>query len=153
MTGRSQTSTAQDGPNRVPLPGFVVDFLTEMRVPGVLSTLRPDGSPITSAVWYGVDAGDIIVSTPAARPKAHNVRTDPRVSFIVDVKEMPYRGVAIEGWAQVTDDPGQELAFAIAVRYVGPDLPDRIRNRTPGERVIVRITPERVRTWNFGNHE
>lgn len=153
MTGLSRASTAHNVPERVSLPGFVVDFLTEMRVPGVLSTLRPDGSPITSAVWYALDGGDIVVSTPAARPKAHNVRADPRVSFIVDVKEMPYRGVAIEGSAQITSDPGQDLALAIASRYLGPDLPGRIRNRAPGERVIVRITPERVRTWNFGNHE
>lgn len=137
----------------VPLPGFVRAFLEDMRVPGVLSTLRRDGSPITSAVWYGLDGDAIIVSTPAARNKAKNVGADARVSFIVDVKEVPYRGVAIEGEAELVDDPEQSLAFSIARRYLGPELPERITSRVPGERVIVRIRPTRVRHWNFAERE
>ena len=84
-------------------------FLENMRVPCVISTLRPDGHPITSATWYGFLDDHIIVSTPAARNKARNVREDPRVSFIVDTKDMPYRGVAIEGRAEHRLPAGEEL--------------------------------------------
>jgi hypothetical protein len=71
-------------------------FLEEMKVPAVLSTVGRHGEPITSAVWYGFHEADVVVSTPAARPKARNVRNDGRVSFIVD-EQRGVRGVAIEG--------------------------------------------------------
>lgn len=132
------------------IPSEVRAFLEEMKVPGVLATLRADGSPVTSAVWYGFFEGDIIISTPAGRPKARNARADSRVSFVVDTKEMPYRGVAIEGAVEVLDDPDRELMFGISRRYLGPDLPERIYERAAAaDRVVLRIRPTRVRPWNF----
>lgn len=125
-------------------------FLEEMRVPGVLSTLGVHGEPISSAVWYGLHEGTVILATPATRNKARNVRNDPRVSFLVDTKERPYSGVAIEGEAVVIDDPDLELMFSIARRYLGDDLPDWVRERyASNERVVVRITAKRVRPWNI----
>ena len=133
------------------LPAEVRAFLEAMQVPGVLATLAPDGSPITSAVWYALDGDDVVISTPATRPKARNVRLDGRVSFVVDTKDMPYRGVCIEGTASAEDDPGTATMFAIARRYLGPDLPDRIRERAAmGARTIIRIRVVRVRPWNLG---
>jgi PPOX class probable F420-dependent enzyme len=132
-------------------PPEVRAFLESMKVPGVLSTLGRQGEPITSAVWFGFLDGDIIISTPAERPKARNARADARVSFVVDTKEMPYRGVAVEGEAEVIDDPGASLMASIAHRYLGPDLPEAMRERLArGERVVLRIHPRRVRPWNLG---
>ncbi len=125
-------------------------FLEEMKVPAVLSTLGRQGEPITSAVWYGFHEGDIVVSTPAARPKARNVRTDARLSFIVDTKERPYRGVAIEGEGEVLEDRDHVILRAIGERYLGPLMPDWMRQRTEGQaRVAIRIRPTRVRPWGF----
>jgi PPOX class probable F420-dependent enzyme len=126
-------------------------FLESMTVPGVLSTLGRTGEPITSAVWFGFLHGDVIISTPAERPKARNARADPRVSFIVDTREMPYRGVAIEGTAEVIEDPEKALMVSIAQRYLGPQLPEAMQERIArGERVVLRIHPRRVRPWNIG---
>jgi PPOX class probable F420-dependent enzyme len=124
-------------------------FLESMRVPCVISTLRPDGHPITSATWYGFVGDHIVVSTPATRNKARNVRQDPRISFIVDTKEMPYQGVAIEGQAEVVPDADGAIIAAIVTRYLGPDAAAQMLARlgNPGERVILRIRPERVRPW------
>jgi PPOX class probable F420-dependent enzyme len=124
-------------------------FLDGMIVPCVISTLRADGAPITSATWFGFFDDDIIVATPTDRTKARNVRADPRISFIVDTKTMPFRGVAIEGTAELMDDPDGTLLMSIATRYLGPDgaLAARARLEARGERVIVRIRPQRVRPW------
>lgn len=124
-------------------------FLESMQVPCILSTLRPDGHPITSATWYGFMGEAIIVSTPAARNKAKNVRQDPRVSFIVDTKTMPYQGVAIEGSADVVDDHDDACITAIVRRYLGPDAATAMLSRLDarGSRVILRINPTRVRPW------
>ena len=132
------------------IPEPVLAFLQEMKVPGVLSTLGRNGEPITSAVWYGFHNGEIVVSTPASRPKARNVRNDARVSFIVDTKERPYRGVAIEGDAEVIDDRDHAVLRGIAERYLGPVMPDWMKQRTEGQaRVTIRIRPARVRPWGF----
>ncbi len=125
-------------------------FLESMRVPCVLSTLRRDGHPITSATWYGFSAeGDVIIATPAARNKARNVRRDPRISFLVDTREMPYRGVAIEGLGEVLPDPQGRMLAGIVRRYLGAEAAverlDELRQRD--ERVIIRLVPQRVRPW------
>jgi PPOX class probable F420-dependent enzyme len=132
-----------------PISAEVREFLQSMRVPCVISTLRPDGHPITSATWYGFLGDDVVVSTPAARNKARNVRHDPRISFIVDTKAMPYRGVAIEGSAEVLPDPDDTIIRAIVERYLGAEAARAMLARldTRGERVILRIRAERVRPW------
>jgi len=126
-------------------------FLEGMKVPCVLSTLRKDGAPITSATWFGFWGESIIVSTPATRNKARNVRNDPRLSFIVDTRERPYRGVAIEGTGELVGDTDGALLQLIVERYLGPQLPEDLRERLAarGERVIVKLVPERVRLWGF----
>jgi len=128
----------------------VAAFLESMKVPGVLSTIGRDGGPVTSAVWYALVDGQIVISTPAQRPKARNARQHPLVSFVVDTKAMPYRGVAIEGTAEVIDDPAKAVMELIAHRYLGPQLPEAMRDRiASNDRVIIRIEPQRVRPWNL----
>jgi len=124
-------------------------FLETMRVPCVISTLRPDGHPITSATWYGFIDDDIVVSTPALRNKARNVRQDSRISFIVDTKEMPYRGVAIEGIAEIVADTDGAIIGSIISRYIGVEAAQQMQARLDGvgERVILRIRAQRVRPW------
>ena len=125
-------------------------FLDEAKWPGVLSTLSPKGAPITSAVWFALDGEEIVISTPATRPKARNARLDARVSFIVDTKERPYKGVAIEGEARVNEDDGKREMRTIAERYLGPDLPEAMEQRIAStDRVVLRIRPTRVRPWGF----
>ena len=135
---------------RADLPSEVLQFLDSMVVPGVLSTLSTRGGPVTSAVWFGLHNGQVIISTPADRPKATNARADGRVSFIVDTKVRPYQGVAIEGDAEVVQDPEQALMASIARRYLGSDLPGWMEQRmAAADRVVLRITPRRVRPWNI----
>ena len=124
-------------------------FLDSMRVPCVISTLRADGHPITSATWYGFVDQDIVVSTPAARNKARNAQRDPRISFLVDTKAMPYQGVAIEGLAEAVADPEGAIIRAIVSRYLGAEAAAQMLARlgANSERVILRIHPQRVRPW------
>jgi len=136
----------------VPIPPEVRRFLEAMRVPCVLSTLRRDGHPITSSTWYGFSpAGEVIIATPAARNKAKNVRRDGRISLLVDTRERPYCGVAIEGVGEVLEDPGGALLGAIVGRYLGDEEAAAMLGRLDerGERVIIRVVPQRVRPWGM----
>jgi PPOX class probable F420-dependent enzyme len=125
-------------------------FLETSLVPGILATIGRSGGPVTSAVWYGLEGDTILVSTPADGTKAGNIRRDGRVSFIVDAKERPYRGVAVEGHAEAVDDPQLVRWRRIAHRYVGesvsPELRERVESRP---RSIILIVPRRIRAWNI----
>ncbi len=146
-----------DAPNptnaeTAPIPPEVREFLTSMQVPCVLSTLRRDGHPITSSTWYGfAPEGDLIIATPAARNKARNVGRDPRISVLVDTRDMPYRGVAIEGFGEILPDPQSRFLQVIVERYLGPEEAAQMRTRldTQDERVIIRLRPQRVRQWGL----
>lgn len=144
-----------DATDAAPIPPQVRDFLVSMRVPCVLSTLRRDGHPITSSTWYGFSAdGDVIIATPAARNKARNVQRDPRISFLLDTRDRPYRGVAIEGIGEILQDPEGLLLDAIVGRYLEPEEAAQMRARLDAqdgqtERVIIRLRPQRVRPWGF----
>ena len=45
------------------------------------------------------------------------MRQDARISFIVDTKDMPYRGVAIEGVAEIVEE---SVKFAEESNYPDP---------------------------------
>lgn len=133
------------------IPAAALRFLLNTRTPGVLATMGRSGGPVTSAVWFTATQNAILVSTPEAGTKASNVRRDGRVSFIVDARERPYRGVAIEGTATLISDPELECWLQIAKRYLGPDLPgDVLQRGRAGPRAVIEIAPLRVRTWNLG---
>ena len=68
----------------------------------------------------------------------------------MDTRERPYRGVAIEGTATVIEDPEKQSMRTIAERYLGPVLPPAMEERIAAtDRVMLRITPSRVRPWGF----
>lgn len=136
---------------------FEADALAilEGRHVAVLATLVR-GGPAMACVWYGFDAGDLVVSTPSGRRKSRNVRDDPRVALLIDVRDAPhvpaglgYRGVEVRGRASIEEDPGSRLRRAIVARYLDP-LPPEFETRLKGEeRSIIRIRPERVRVWDY----
>jgi PPOX class probable F420-dependent enzyme len=121
----------------------------------VLSTLVR-GGPALACVWYGFDGGDIIVSTPAGRRKDRNIREDPRVALLVDVRGLDhvdgglgYKGVEVRGTATIEADPGGTLRRAIVGRYLDPIQPEREARLAADDRAIIRICPLRVRTWDY----
>jgi PPOX class probable F420-dependent enzyme len=136
--------------DRVEIPDDALAFLVATKTPGILATVGRSGGPVTSAVWYAADRRAVFVSTPDAGTKASNVRGDDRVSFIVDARERPYCGVAIEGSATLLDDPNLERWSAIARRYLGEDLPEEFLQRARSRpRAIIELRPRRVRSWNL----
>src|SRR5436190_23603528 len=64
------------------LPEAVRAFLEAPRF-AVLATIREDGSPHLTVVWYGVRGDELIVNTTVPRSKARNIERDPRVSLLV----------------------------------------------------------------------
>ena len=119
-----------------------------------MASLGPDGQPHLVAMWFAVLDGDICFETKAKSQKAVNLRRDPRISCLAedgDVYE-ELRGVAIEGRAEVSDDPGLLWRVGVGIweRYYGP-YSEELRPAVEAmlrKRVAVRVRATRVRSWD-----
>ena len=78
---------------------------------GVLTTLRPDGSPHSSVVFAAVVGDELWISSTQDRVKTRNVRADPRVVFASGIR--PW--AAVEGRAEVRD--GEDVLDLLRVYY------------------------------------
>ena len=105
-----------------------------------LTTLRPDGSPHTTPVWFVFDGSVISVATAARNAKVRNLRRDPRVSLAVDGSAAaPLVAQGRAALVAVEEASGGTVA-AFAAKYDGCDIRDA---SVDGERVLVTIRVER----------
>ncbi len=116
---------------------------------GVVSTLLPDGSPHQVPVWYRWDGERVHIWTHDERLWVRNLLRDPRVSFSVQEPGPPFGAVIMRGRADVEyDDPGE--IRRITERYIEADQVEAYVADWPHLRTIVRIRPERLRSWARG---
>lgn len=120
----------------------------------VMATVGPTGQPHLVAMWYGLIDGEIWFETKAKSQKAVNLRRDPRVTVLVEDGETydSLRGVAVEGTAEIVDDP--EVLWRLGVdvweRYTGPYTEEAkpLVEFMLQNRVAVRVRAERTRSWD-----
>jgi PPOX class probable F420-dependent enzyme len=67
-----------------------------------LATVRPDGSPHLTPVWFVFEAGGFWIGTGAASAKVRNLRANPRVSVCLQDGNDP---LVAEGRARVVPPP------------------------------------------------
>lgn len=111
---------------------------------GKMATIRKDGSPHLTPIWYMVDEGKLIVNTTTERVKYRNITRDPRVSFLVD---NGYTYVIVEGRARIAKerDANKDIE-ALAIRYTGEEAGrNSARERYwKDTRASIEIVPERI---------
>ena len=122
-------------------------FVRSMKWASV-TTLRKDGSPTTSVVFYALHGDDVLFSTTSDRLKAKTLRNDPRAAVTILDEGSPYRFVSIEGQATVVSDdivPGHILinrAMRAAPDWQPPEgYAETLKQQG---RVIIRVTSQRV---------
>jgi PPOX class probable F420-dependent enzyme len=88
-----------------------------------LATLRLDGSPQSSVMWFAWDGKRVRFSHTTARQKYRNLLADGRVSFHLQDPENPYRTLEVRGRIE-SMDPDADAAFyrSLQQRY-GVDHP------------------------------
>jgi PPOX class probable F420-dependent enzyme len=122
-------------------------FLSAGTRTGKLATVRKDGSPHVTPVWFVLDGDDLVFTTGANSAKGRALRRDGRASLCVDDETPPYAFVLVEGTAALSEDPAELLRWArtIGGRYMGSDRAEEFgrRNGVPGE-LLVRLTPRKV---------
>lgn len=125
-------------------------FLNRTKM-AVVTTLRKDGSPASSVIFFARDGDTLFFSTTASRFKARSLANDARIA-ITAVEDPPAYGyVTVEGTATILspehgDDiitPHLKLQETMTGQPV--QVSDQLRERLAREgRVIVRVTPTRV---------
>lgn len=129
-------------------PAQVDAFLAE-RHTLVIATLRRDGTPHLTTVWYRWDGEAFWISTNRDRVKYRNITRDSRVSVLVDAPPRE-TSVAASGRAEeaARDEAAYDGALAIIARYV--DDPKAYLAERQGEpRVLLRIKPETMTSWTL----
>jgi PPOX class probable F420-dependent enzyme len=116
-----------------------------------LTTVRRDGQPQSSYVWFHFDGTDLLVASQPGAAKLRNIEANPKVSLHLDGDGEGGSVVSIEGVADVIDeDPPPERVGAYLAKY-----DDQIRTslQTTPEQLrrdfssTIRITLSRVRAW------
>jgi PPOX class probable F420-dependent enzyme len=85
-----------------------------------LTTVRPDGQPVTVPVWFlAREDGSILIYSRANKAKLANIAANPRVSLGLDVTDIGRNIVRLEGVAR--HDPSLPRAHehpAFLAKYV-----------------------------------
>jgi PPOX class probable F420-dependent enzyme len=88
-----------------------------------LATLRPDGSPQSSVMWFTWDGERARFSHTTTRQKYRNLLADGRVSFHIQDPDRPYRTLEVRGRVESMDaDPDAAFYRGLQQRY-GFDVP------------------------------
>jgi PPOX class probable F420-dependent enzyme len=109
-----------------------------------IATLKKDGSPHVTPIWYIYDGGKLIVNTTPTRVKYYNVKRDPRVSFLVDDG---YSYLMIQGKARIaTERDAKKDIETLAIRYRGEEKgkKDARERYWKSERVSIEIVPDKI---------
>lgn len=88
---------------------------------GVVTDLRPDGSPHSTVVWVDVDDEGVSFNTAWPRAKPRYLANDPRVSLTVIDPGDPYRWISIDGTVTLTEEGANEQIDRLAKKYAGLD--------------------------------
>lgn len=114
----------------------------------VATTLRKDGTPSSSVVFFARDGDELIFSTTKSRLKAKTVAHDPRVTLCVLDEGAPFGFVTVEGTATIQDEDIGPVHVLINRAMRGDpawQAPEGFLARLQAEgRVVVRVRPGRV---------
>jgi PPOX class probable F420-dependent enzyme len=133
--------------------GEIAELLAGVRSM-TMGSIGPGGQPHLVAMWFAVIDGDICFETKAKSQKAVNLRRDPRITCLAEDGDVydELRGVAVEGRAEVSDDPDLLWRVGVAVweRYHGPYTQEMrpFVEALLHKRVAVRVRAARIRSWD-----
>jgi PPOX class probable F420-dependent enzyme len=127
-------------------------FLAGLHV-GVLSVVDGDGAPLTVPIWYAYEpGGQLSLTTGGSSRKARAIGAAGRFSLCAQDERPPYKYVTVEGAAEIAP-ASLDDRLMIARRYLGAEGGDAFVASDAGGgagSVVIRMTPERWRSADFG---
>jgi PPOX class probable F420-dependent enzyme len=127
----------------LPFPDHVRALLLKPN-PSVVTTLRPDGQPVSVATWYLLEDDDrVLVNMDITRKRLQHLRDDPRISLTVLDEQNWGTHVSLVGTVvEMRDDEGVVDIDRLCNRYSGADYPFR-----ESPRVSAWIAVDRWHGW------
>ncbi len=115
----------------------------------ILATVRRDGTPQLSPVWYVWRDGAFFISTITSTAKWKNLVRDPRCSGMIDHPSGQY--VYVSGTAELDDGDVYDATLEIVRRYKSEEEIEVYMESIyqEGHRTIIRLAPDRVVHRNF----
>ncbi len=121
-----------------------------------LATLREDGWPHVTPIWYVWEDGRFNLSLGNSRKHLANIRRDPHVTMCVDVDPRvddptrTPRSVVCFGFAELVEDEPTVRAVTdkMELRYLGAIPPEFEEAMWFEGRTVVVITPQRWLAWD-----
>jgi PPOX class probable F420-dependent enzyme len=104
-----------------------------------VTTLLPDGTPMTQPLWVDADDDHLLLNTEVHRQKFRNIRRDPRVTVAIWDSADPYFYVEVRGEVAETVQGPEARAHIdeLARKYTGSDYAGTVQS----ERVILKVAP------------
>ena len=112
------------------------------------TTIRPDGSPQTTPIWFEYDKGKFYCWTGSATAKVRNVGNNPQVALCIATHDEPYKYVIAEGGCEIVREGVKETAYSISTRYWGRERGPRFvdEEMKAGTSILLVVTPTRLLT-------
>ncbi|MFC4564894.1 PPOX class F420-dependent oxidoreductase [Nocardiopsis mangrovi] len=114
---------------------------------GKLSTVRSDGSPHVTPIWFLLDGDDVVFTTAGDSVKGRSLVRDGRFALCVDDDRSPFAFVILQGHAEVSGSQEELRHWAgrLGARYMGEDRAEEYaaRNSGPGA-LLVRADVDKV---------
>ena len=109
----------------------------------VLTTILPDGQPMSHVMWVDCDDEHVVINTETHRQKVRNVRRDPRVTVTIWDAADPYQYAEVRGEVVETVAGPEARAHIdeLSMKYNGHEY----RNQIQSERRLLKIKPLRQR--------
>ena len=131
-----------------------VDAFLRERHSMTMSTISPDGSIHSVAMWYGFLEGAIAFETKKKAQKVQNLLRDPRLTCLVEAGETydQLRGVSLVGTGEVIEEPDRlwELGVSVFERYNAPYTEEMkpFVEVMLNKRVVVKLHVAKTVTWD-----
>lgn len=125
------------------------EFLAQ-RTNVILSTIRKDGSPQLSPVWFLFENDEFLISTAKETAKWKNLRRDPRVALCAD-EPSTGRMVVAYGAAELLEEDIRPATRRLVEKYIiNPEDVEPYLDRifSTWTRVLVRVKPTSYFTRN-----
>ena len=103
----------------IEIPESHRDLVNGPRV-AALTTVMPDGSPQTTAVWCNFDGTHVLVNTMRGFRKEKNMRLNPKVTLLCYDPCRPLRYLEIRGTViEMTEEGALEHLDGLSELYIG----------------------------------
>jgi len=115
-----------------------------------LTTVRQDGTPQPSPVWFLWDGSEFLIYSQPDKPKLRNIKRNKRVALHLNSDESGGEMAAFAGEARIDrraptakDVPDYVRKYARGIKSIGMD-PDSF---SKSYSVAIRVRPTSVRAW------